>query len=107
MGVMESTSISPSSMRYRAPTFTWGRIHIRMLQVISPRRTPSRRRLVNSIGAVYTVLRNRLDDTERIDGIGAVIAAPRSLGVMLKINKWSEILIWRTHCGGVQKIWKR
>src|SRR6266481_4150991 len=33
-------------MRYRAPTLTWGRIHIRTLHVISPRRTPSRRRLV-------------------------------------------------------------
>src|SRR5438093_13349379 len=99
---MESTSSSPSSMRYRAPTFTWGRIHIRMLQVISPRRTPSRRRLVNSIGAVYTGPTQRLDVTERIDGIGAVIAAPRSLGVMLKINKWSEILIRLTYCGEVQ-----
>ncbi len=44
---IESTSISPSSIRYRAPTFTCGRVHIRTLHVISPRRTPSRRRLVN------------------------------------------------------------
>jgi len=40
-------------MRYRAPTLTWGRIQIRTLQVISPRRIPSRSRLVNVIKRVY------------------------------------------------------
>src|SRR6266404_4873029 len=54
MGLMESTSISPSSMRYRLPTVTWGYFHIRTLQVISPLRTLSRRRLVNTIGKSYT-----------------------------------------------------
>src|ERR1700682_5044619 len=49
IGVIESTSIAPSSMRYRAPTLTWGRAQIRTLQVISPRRTPSRSRLVNTM----------------------------------------------------------
>jgi hypothetical protein len=28
------------------PTFTWGRVQMRTLQVISPRLTPSRRRFV-------------------------------------------------------------
>jgi hypothetical protein len=37
VGVIESTSISPSSIRYRPPTFTWRRSHIRTLHVISPR----------------------------------------------------------------------
>jgi hypothetical protein len=43
----------PSSIRYLAPTLTWGRVQIRTLQVISPRRTPSRRRLVNVMNRVY------------------------------------------------------
>jgi hypothetical protein len=50
MGSMESTSISPSSIRYRPPTLTCGRVQMRTLQVMSPRRTPSRKRLVNVIG---------------------------------------------------------
>src|ERR1017187_3841703 len=54
IGLIESTSISPSSIRYRLPTLTWGRVHIRTLQVISPRRTPSRRRLANTMRRVYT-----------------------------------------------------
>src|SRR5437667_7749030 len=49
IGVIESISISPSSMGYRLPTLTWGRCHIRTEQVISPLRTRSRRRLVNTI----------------------------------------------------------
>jgi hypothetical protein len=53
MGSIESTSISPSSMRYRPPTLTCGRVQIRTLQVISPRRTPSRSRLVNVMMTVY------------------------------------------------------
>src|ERR1700692_4153791 len=40
-------------MRYLAPTLTWGRVQIRTLQVISPRRTPSRSRLVNVMKRVY------------------------------------------------------
>src|SRR5437867_7697265 len=55
IGVIESTSIAPSSIRYRAPTLTWGRVHIRTLQVISPRRIPSRKRLVKTTRTVYTV----------------------------------------------------
>src|SRR5262245_36686241 len=43
---IESTTISPSSIGYRPPTFTWGRIHIRTLHVISPLRTPARKSLV-------------------------------------------------------------
>jgi hypothetical protein len=39
--------------RYRAPTRTRGLIHIRALQVISPRRIPSRSRLVNTMKRVY------------------------------------------------------
>ena len=54
IGVIESTSISPSSILYRVPTLTWGRVHIRTLQVISPSRTPSRRRLLNTMRRVYT-----------------------------------------------------
>ena len=53
IGSIESTSISPSSIRYRAPTLTRGLIHIRTLQVISPRRIPSRSRLVNVMKRVY------------------------------------------------------
>jgi hypothetical protein len=53
IGLIDSTSISPSSMGYRLPTVTWGRIHIRTLQVISPRRTPSRNRLAKTMGRVY------------------------------------------------------
>jgi hypothetical protein len=34
IGSMESISISPSSIGYRAPTLTWGRVQIRTLQVI-------------------------------------------------------------------------
>src|SRR5262245_27547809 len=49
MGSTESTSISPSSIGYRPPTVTCGRIQMRTLQVISPRRTPSRSRFVKSI----------------------------------------------------------
>ena len=49
-----SILISPSSMRYRAPTFTWGLVQNRMLQVISPRRTASRRRFVNTMPKAYT-----------------------------------------------------
>src|SRR5262249_2702330 len=52
IGSMESTSISPSSIRYRPPTFTCGRVQMRTLQVISPRRTPSRKRLVNVIASL-------------------------------------------------------
>ncbi len=51
--LIESISISPSSMRYREPTLTCGLFQIRTLQVISPRRTPSRRRLVNTMERVY------------------------------------------------------
>jgi hypothetical protein len=57
MGLIESTSISPPSIRYRAPILTWGRVHIRTLQVISPRRTPSRSRLVNTMKRVYNLRR--------------------------------------------------
>jgi len=53
MGRSESTSISASSIRYRLPTATWGRIHTRILQVLSSRRTPSRRRFVKSTRRVY------------------------------------------------------
>src|SRR5258706_8069790 len=49
IGVIESISISPCSMGYRLPSLTWGRCHIRTEQVISPLRTRSRRRLVNTI----------------------------------------------------------
>src|SRR5437764_131620 len=45
IGLIESTSIVPSPMRYRARTLTRGRVHILTQQVISPRRTPSRSRL--------------------------------------------------------------
>jgi hypothetical protein len=51
---MESISISPSSIRYREPTLMWGQVQIRTLQVISPLRTRSRRRLVNTMTKVYT-----------------------------------------------------
>src|SRR5258708_37511944 len=51
MGVIESISISPSSMRYRLPTLTCRRFQIRTLQVIFPLRTPSRRRFVKVMNA--------------------------------------------------------
>src|ERR1700687_1876122 len=44
IGLIESTSIAPSSMRYRAPTLTCGRVHIRAVQGISLRRTAHRLR---------------------------------------------------------------
>src|SRR6267142_3319676 len=62
IGVIESTSISPSSIRYRAPTLTWGRVQFRTLQVISPRRTPSRSRLVNVMMRVYEPILKQKDD---------------------------------------------
>ena len=40
-------------MLYRPPTLTCGRVQIRTLQVISPRRTPSRRRFANIMLGVY------------------------------------------------------
>src|SRR5258708_14128513 len=51
MGVIESISISPSSIRYRLPTLTCRRFQIRTLQVIFPLRTPSRRRFVKVMNA--------------------------------------------------------
>src|SRR5260221_10184922 len=54
IGVIESISMAPSSIGYRAPTLTCGYFHIRTLQVISPRRTPSRKRFVNTMGRGYT-----------------------------------------------------
>lgn len=56
IGVIASTSISPSSILYRPPTFTWGRIQMRTLQVISPRWTPSRSRLANTMQRVYIIM---------------------------------------------------
>src|SRR5579862_2065148 len=47
IGSIESTTIAPFSIGYFPPTRTRGRIQMRTLQVISPRRTPSRSRLVN------------------------------------------------------------
>jgi len=64
-GSIESTSISPSSMRYRPPTLTWGRFQMRTLQVISPRRTRSRRRLVKTMPRVYT---KRSEPPKRLHG---------------------------------------
>ena len=50
---IESTSISPSSIRYRPPSLTRGLIQILTLHVMSPRRTPSRRRFANSMRKFY------------------------------------------------------
>src|SRR5262249_28589485 len=50
MLVIDSTTISPSSIGYRPPTFTCGCVHMRTLHVISPLRTRSRRRFVKTIG---------------------------------------------------------
>src|SRR5580700_2275549 len=50
---IESTSISPSSRRYRLPTVTRGVIQIRTLHESPPRRTPSRSRFVNVMARVY------------------------------------------------------
>src|SRR5260370_2703648 len=69
IGLIESTSIAPSSMRYRVPTLTWGRVHIRTLQVISPRRTPSRSRFANTMKRSYKEL--------LISPLNGVVAAVR------------------------------
>lgn len=53
IGSIESTSISPSSMRYRRPALTRGLIQMRTELVISPRRTPSRSRLANTMLRIY------------------------------------------------------
>jgi hypothetical protein len=54
IGSIESTSISPSSMRYRRPTLTRALIQMRTELVISPRRTPSRSRLANIMLKIYS-----------------------------------------------------
>src|SRR5260370_26540915 len=51
IGVIESISISPSSIRYRLPTLTCRRFQIRTLHVIFPLRTSSRRRFVKVMNA--------------------------------------------------------
>src|ERR1039458_1433354 len=65
IGLIESTSISPSSIRYRLPTLTWGRVHILTLQVISPRRTPSRRRLAKTMRTSLHPVDDRVGRRER------------------------------------------
>src|SRR5450755_3849737 len=52
IGVTDSISISPSPMRYRWPSVTWGLVQILTLQVMSPRTTPSRRRLAKTIDSL-------------------------------------------------------
>jgi hypothetical protein len=49
IGSIESITIAPSPIGYRAPTRTCGCTQNRTLHVISPRRTPSRSRFVNSM----------------------------------------------------------
>ena len=49
----DRASISPSSMRYRPPARACGRIQMRTLDVISPRRTRSRDFFVNCMFEVY------------------------------------------------------
>ena len=52
---IESISIAPSPIGYRAPTRTCGCIQNRTLHVISPRRTPSRSLFVNTMATAYSL----------------------------------------------------
>src|SRR5690348_2953414 len=63
-------------MRYRPPTRTRGLIQIRTLQVISPRRMPSRSRFVNTMKRVYDQGRHRVQEKLSGGGNSVFVAVP-------------------------------
>ena len=67
-GSNKFSRLSHVSIRYRPPTRTRGVIHMRTLQVISPRRILSRSRFVNTIKRVYVQCALRLAGVANLNG---------------------------------------